>query len=246
MRFRIALAAVLALLAVFAFWVVPRMRVETNLLALLPSTAENRQQLEAVKKFADRSSRELVFVIGTAARDKLRATGAAFAQSLRTSGAFARVDFVVDDRYIAAARADSELRTGLLASRDRELLANGQVATLERNAQRAAYTPLGFTRPFGISDDPLGIASAAFAEELPGTVRARLEGDILVVRDDTHAWTLVRAATAGDPYLTETHHDVMAAIDAAKAAAAAVAADADIAGSGVILHAAAAASKAQT
>ena len=95
MRFRIALAAVLALLAVFACWVVPRMRVETNLLALLPSTAENRQQLDAVKKFADRSSRELVFVVGTAARDKLRATGAAFAESLRASGAFARVDFVV-------------------------------------------------------------------------------------------------------------------------------------------------------
>src|SRR5512138_3508379 len=131
MRFRIALAAVLALLAVFAFWVVPQLRVETNLLALLPSTAENRQQLDAVKKFADRSSRELVFVVGTAARDELRATGAAFAQSLRASGAFARVDFVVDDRYIAAARADRDLRTGLLASRDRELLANGRVATLE-------------------------------------------------------------------------------------------------------------------
>jgi len=31
MRFRIALGTVLALLAIFAFWVVPRMRVETNL-----------------------------------------------------------------------------------------------------------------------------------------------------------------------------------------------------------------------
>ena len=246
MRFRIALAAVLALLATFAFWVVPRMRVETNLLALLPSTAENRVQLDAVKKFADRSSRELVFVVGTAKRDRLRATGQAFAESLRASGAFARVDHVVDDRYIAAARADRELRTGLLAARDRALLTTGGVATLERNALRAAYTPLGFTRPFGISDDPLGIASAAFAEELPGTGRARLEGDILVVKDDTHAWTIVRAATAGDPYRTETHHDVMAAIDAARGAARRVAPDADFAGSGVILHAAAAASQAQS
>jgi len=246
MRFRIAFVAVLALLALFAFWVVPRMRVETNLLALLPSTAENRVQLDAVKRFADRSSRELVFVVGTASRERLRATGQAFAESLRASGAFARVDYVVDDRYIAAARADRELRTGLLAARDRELLATGNVATLERNALRAAYTPLGFTRPFGISDDPLGIASAAFAEELPGTGRARLEGDILVVKDDSHAWTIVRAATAGDPYRTETHHVVMSAIDAARTAATRVATDADIAGSGVILHAAAAASKAQS
>jgi predicted exporter len=246
MRFRIALVAVLALLAVFALRVVPGLRIETNLLALLPSTAETRLQLDAVKKFADRSSRELVFVVGTASRDALRATGAAFADGLRDSGAFARVDYVVDDRYIAAARADRALRSALLSARARELLASGQVATLERNALRAAYTPLGFTRPFGISDDPLGLASAAFAEELPGTGRARLEGDILVVRDGTHAWTVVRAATAGDPYRTETHHDVMAAIAAARAAATRVAPDADIAGSGVILHAAAAASKAQT
>jgi len=256
MRFRIAFAAVLALLAVFAFFVVPRMRIETNLLALLPSTAENRVQLDAVKRFADRSSRELVFVVGTAARDQLRDTGAAFAESLRGSGAFARVDYVVDDRYIAAARADRDLRSALLSSRDRELLTHDEVSKLERDALRAAYTPLGFTRPFSISDDPLGIASAAFAEELPGAGRARLEGDILVVRegardeksprDVSHAWTVVRAATAGDPYRTETHHDVMSALDAARDAAARVAPDVDIAGSGVILHAAAAASKAQT
>jgi hypothetical protein len=36
-------------------------------------------------------------------------------------------------------------------------------------------------RPFGISDDPLGIASAAFTEALPGAGRAHLDGDILVV-----------------------------------------------------------------
>jgi predicted exporter len=252
MRFRIALAAVLALLAVFAFQVVPRMRVETNLLALLPSTAENRAQIDAVKKFADRSSRELVFLVGTRQRDRLRAAGASFADALGRSRAFARVDFLVDDRYISAARDDRELRTGLLASRDRELLARGDVATLERNALRAAYTPLGFTRPFGISDDPLGLASAAFAEELPGTGRARLEGDILVVRDaavtdgSQRAWTIVRAATAGDPYRTETHHDVMKAIARARGAARDVAPDVETAGSGVLLHAAAAASKAQT
>lgn len=255
MRFRIALAGVVALLAVFALVVVPHLRVETNLLALLPSTAENRVQLDAVKKFADRSSRELVFLVGTASREKLRDTGLAFADTLRKSGAFARVDYVVDDRYIAAARADRELRSALLSSHDRERLANGDVAALERDALRAAYTPLGFTRPFGISDDPLGLASDAFAEELPGAGRARLQGDVLVVREgardetspgnETRSFTLVRAAAAGDPYRTETHHDVMGAIDAARAAAARVAPDVDVAGSGVILHAAAAASKAQ-
>jgi len=244
-RYLSALTAVVALLALFAFGVWPRMRIETNLLALLPSTAENRVQLDAVKRFADRSSRELVFVVGTARRDQLRATGQAFAESLRASGAFARVDSVVDDRYIAAARADRDLRTALLSTRQRAQLTRGDVAAFERDALRAAYTPLGFSRPFGISDDPLGLASEAFAEELPGTGRARLEGDILVVREGQRAWTVVRAATAGDPYRTETHSAVMMAIDTARAAAARVASDADIAGSGVILHAAAAAGKAQ-
>jgi predicted exporter len=243
--FWLALAAVLGLLALFALAVLPRLRIETNLLALLPATAENRVQLGAVTRFADRSSRELVFVVGTEARDALRATGLAFADTLAKSNAFERVDFIVDDRYITAARNERPFRTGVLSARQRDQLTRGDQAALERDALRAAYTPLGFTRPFGISDDPLGLASTAFAEGLPGTGAARLEGDILVVHADGKHWTVVRAAAAGDPYRTETQGDVMAAIAAARSAAAAVTPKAEIDGSGVILHAAAAASKAQ-
>ena len=244
-RFWLAFAFVLILLGGFAFGIVPRLRVETNLLALLPATDENRVQLDAVKKFADRSSRELVFVVGTAERDRLRATGAAFAGALAKSAAFARVDYVVDDRYITAARAERAMRNSLLSTRQRAQLEQRDTAALERDALRAAYTPLGFTRPFGISDDPLGIASTAFAEALPGAGRARLEGDILVVHGEDRHWTVVRATTDQDPYRTETQAKVSVAIDAARAAALGTAADAQIAGSGVILHAAAAASKAQ-
>jgi predicted exporter len=243
-RFWLALAAVVGLLVAFVWIVAPRLRVETNLLALLPSTAENRVQLDAVKKFADRSSRELVFVVGTASREDLRATGLAFAAALNGSGAFARVDYVVDNRFLTAARAERAMRSALLSTRQRAQLEH-DVPALERDALRAAYTPLGFTRPFGISDDPLGLASAAFAEALPGTGKARLEGDILVVHGEGRHWTVVRATTAQDPYRTETQETVTAAVEAARAAAQKVASDAQISGSGVILHAAAAASKAQ-
>jgi len=242
--FWLALAGVALLLGVFAFVVAPRLRIETNLLALLPATDENRAQLDAVKRFADRSSRELVFVVGTAERTRLRATGLEFANTLTRSGAFARVDFVVDDRYIAAARAERPSRAALLSSRQRAQLGE-DVPALERDALRAAYTPLGFTRPFGISDDPLGLASAAFAAALPGSGKARLEGDILVVGGEGRHWTVVRATTDQDPYRTGTQQKVTAAIEAARAAAIGVSRDAEIAGSGIILHAAAAASKAQ-
>ena len=199
-------------------------------------------QLDAVKRFADRSSRELVFVVGTASRDELRATGLAFADTLKGSGAFARVEYLVDDRYIAAARAERDQRTALLVdAAPRAARARRPARRWSAKALRAAYTPLAFTRPFSISDDPLGLASAAFAEELPGTGHARLEGDILVAEDETRAWTIVRATSAGDPYRTETHAKVMAAIELAKVAARKAAPDAEIAGSGVILHAAAAA-----
>jgi predicted exporter len=242
--FWLALAGVALLLGAFVLVVAPRLRIETNLLALLPATAENRVQLDAVKRFADRSSRELVFVVGTAERDRLRATGLAFANTLARSGAFARVDFVVDDRYIAAARAERSIRATLLSARQREQL-ESDVPALERDALRAAYTPLGFTRPFGISDDPLGLASAAFAEALPGSGKARLEGDILVVHGEGRHWAVVRATTARDPYRTDSQEEVTAAIEGARAAALGVSRDVEVAGSGIILHAAAAASKAQ-
>src|SRR5215216_949740 len=104
-QFWLALALVAVLLACTAI-LIPRLRIETNLLALLPSTSENQLQLGAVRRFAERSSRELVFVVGTAERAKLRDAGLAFADALRKSGAFARIDYRVDDRYLAAARAE--------------------------------------------------------------------------------------------------------------------------------------------
>lgn len=245
LSFRLAVAGVCVLLACFAFAILPRLRVETNLLALLPSTAETRVQLGAITRFADRSSRELVFLVGTADRDRLRETGSAFARKLTDSAAFARVEYTVDDRYVRAARDERVMRSALLSTRHREQLASGDLAALERDALRAAYTPLGFARPFGVVDDPLGIASAAFAEQLPGAGNARVEGDILVVHGEGKHWALVRATTAGDPYRTETQGEVTDAIAAARAAARGVAPDADFAASGVVLHAAAAASKAQ-
>jgi predicted exporter len=244
-KFWLALVLLGCLIAYLTIVVIPRMRIETNLLALLPSTAQNELQLGAVRRFAERSSRELVFVVGTADRAQLRAAGLAFADALARSSAFARIDYLIDDRYIAAARAEREVRSALLSARHRELLMRGDTAALERESLRAAYTPLGSMRPFGIADDPLGIASAAFTEGLPGAGRARLDGDILVVRENGFDWAVVRAATAADPYRTETQRAVIAAIEAGREAAAKMAGDARIEGSGVILHAAAAASKAQ-
>ena len=67
-------------------------------------------------------------------------------RTLSDSGAFARVDFTVDDRYLRAARAERVMRSSLLGARQREQLKSGDLAGLERDALRAAYTPLGFAR----------------------------------------------------------------------------------------------------
>jgi predicted exporter len=243
-RFWIAAALIIGFLSWFAAAVAPRLRLETNIFALLPETAENRVQLGAVTRFAERSSRELVLLVGTAERARLRDAGLAFARMLQDSGAFARVEFLVDDRYITAARAERGERMGILSARHRALLERGDVAALEREALRAAYTPLGFTRPFSIADDPLGLSSAAFAEQLPQPGRARLEGDMLVVGDGERTYTLLRATTAGDAYRVEVQKKVVSAIDAARAAATAVVPDSDVLASGLALFAAAGASQA--
>jgi predicted exporter len=243
-RFWIAAALILLFLSWFAAVVAPQLRLETNIFALLPETAENRVQLGAVTRFAERSSRELVLLVGSAERTRLRDAGLALARTLEDSGAFARVEFLVDDRYISAARAERGERMGILSARHRALLERGDTAALEREALRAAYTPLGFTRPFSIADDPLGLASAAFAEQLPQPGRARLEGDMLVVGQGERTYTLLRATTAGDAYRIEVQKKVVQAIDAGRAAAKAAVSDSDVLASGLTLFAAAGASQA--
>ena len=232
----------------FAIWFAVRgwdmVRIESSLLDLLPRAGADRSEMAAIRQFADRASGELLLLISTRESGPTRAAAAAYAVALRASPAFQRVQFEIDSRIFDDVRAHLDRRAALLSDRHRDWLLRGETDRLLQEAMMSAYTPLGFARPFELTDDPLGLAADALNVAATNGA-AQLEDDYLAVHRGGRVYALIRAQLAGNPYALPVQNQVLDALTAARLAAQKVDPDAAAIGAGVVLHAAAGARRAQ-
>ncbi|MBC7982857.1 MAG: MMPL family transporter [Candidatus Obscuribacterales bacterium] len=231
----------LAVLAIFAFNVLPNLRIETDILALLPQTEADTEMSAALDTFAATLARKQIFLIAATDLDDAKKAAQAFATSLRASKAFARVDSELQGDaeqrfaiYIAA-------RGYLLAPQDNAALRDGRVAGLEQQALRAAYTPTGLMQPIGLAQDPLALLNNFLREQTTTLGNARLDGSMLVIERDEHWHVIVVAESDGSPFASAVHERVIPAIDqATHAARNATESQIKLLSSGTLQHAAAA------
>ena len=236
----------LALLATFATRVLPRLQVETDILALLPQTGHDQALDAALQKFSAGLARKQIFLVGAAAPADAQRAAAAFANELRQSQAFDSVQFELDADLRRRAEVYVRHRAWLLTPQDHQTLESGDSARLLGRALRAAYTPLGLAQPLSLAEDPLGLTNEFLRAQTPVAGRARLEGATLFVEHQGLRYLLVLAENRGSPFASQVQQHVMPAIDRARAAArAAAATPVEIVTSGAIQHAAAAAERAR-
>jgi predicted exporter len=238
-RFRLWSAAMLALLAVFGFAVLPSLRVETSIFALLPGDERDAAAEQAVGVYTDQLARASLFLVGARDFSTARSAALAFAGALGASGQFPQIHLQVDRAQAEGARAALPYRGELLSDAHRAWLQQGQGQRLYDEARRAFYTPAGLMRPFDTGEDPLGLLSAFVTAQRPPTGRARLQQDVLALSDHDTTYVLVLAQTGGSAFSVATEEAAGKAIAAARAAAKAAGAS-EVVGSGVIQHAAAA------
>jgi predicted exporter len=235
----------LAVLGAFAFRVLPNLRVETDILALLPQTRQDRDLDAALQAFSAELARKQIFLVGADSPEAARRAADAFTASLRGSGAFASVQLELDGDLRRRAQVYLLHRAWLLAPPDQQALAANDTAALLNRALRAAYTPLGLMQPVSLADDPLGLTNNFLRAQTPATGRARLEDSTLFVEHEGRRYLLVLAENQGSPFATDVQERVMPAIAAARAAARATGASVEVLSSGAIQHAAAAAERAK-
>jgi predicted exporter len=238
-RFRLWSAAMLLLVLLFGALVLPNLRAETSIFALLPADQRDAGAEQALNAYTDQLSRSSLFLVGAADFAGARKAAQAFADTLQASGQFGQVRLSLDGLLAEAARADLPWRGYLLAARHREWLQQGQAQRLHTEAQRALYTPAGFMRPFNATEDPLGLLSAFVTAQRPPAGKARLDGDVLSLSAQGRSYVMVVAQTAASAFSVATEEQAGAAITRARAAAAQAGAT-EVIGSGVIQHAAAA------
>jgi predicted exporter len=238
-RFVVWAVAMAALLLVFGLSVLPNLRVETDILALLPRTQQDAALDDALDAFSGQLARRQLYLIGNADSAQAKAAARVFADQLRASGAFARVDLELSgaiEQRLALYLAHSAY---LLAERDATLLAKGETATLSQQALRAAFTPAGLIQPINLARDPLGLLNRFLQGQRLSLGNAQLDGTMLIVQHDATTFVLVSAESAGSPFASSVQEKVLPAIAQATLAARAVA-DIEMVSSGAIQHAAAA------
>ncbi|HEU4780704.1 MAG TPA: MMPL family transporter, partial [Steroidobacteraceae bacterium] len=239
-------ALMLAMLAIFAGFVLPNPRVETDILALLPQTQTDRGFDAPLAEFSAQLARKQIFLIGSDRLEDAKLAAAAFANALETSGAFISVQWQFDSDLTQRAEVYRVHRAFLLSPKDRQALEAGVVEPLVKRALRAAYTPTGLMQPLGLAEDPLGFTSN-FLRATAGFVgNTRVEGNMLVAEGDGRDFVLVLTENSGHPFASSTQERVVPAIALARLAASlATNRPVEIAGSGAIQHASAAAERAR-
>lgn len=241
-RFGLWSAALLVLIAVFALRVAGQVRIETDVLAMLPEVERDPAVDVALREFSEQAGRKTLFLVGAAQESAAHSAASAFAGTLRSNGGFADVRLEVQDGVRDALATVRAYRGVLLSARDRDLLATGHGEALFQQMMRALYTPAGMIRAVPASEDPLGLMGDFLLQQLPPMGAVTLSGGVLVTSGEGRRWVLVVAETRDSPFASATQEQVMPAVESATAAARA--AGAEVLSSGLLPHAAYAARKA--
>ncbi|MET0499760.1 MAG: MMPL family transporter, partial [Steroidobacteraceae bacterium] len=237
---------IFAMLAVFAFRVLPHAKVETNILALLPQVQTDRGLDAALDEFSAQLARQQIFLIGSDQLADAKLAAAAFAKELATSGAFSSVRWQIDSDLAQRVAVYVAHRAFLLSPTDEAALDAGETEAIAKRALRSAYTPAGLLQPLGLAEDPLGFTNDYLRATAGVAGNTRLEGNLLVAERDGREFVLVITENEGHPFAAATQERVIPAIARARLAASrATNAPVEIAGSGAIQHASAAAIRAR-
>ncbi|MGE5385934.1 MAG: MMPL family transporter, partial [Betaproteobacteria bacterium] len=191
---------------------------ETNLLALLPTTERNPRAEQAVNVLAESLGNRAVFLVGDADAAAAHAAARRFATELRTAKAFR----LVND---AAPRADASVLTtlygpyrfGLLSTGDRSSLAAPGFDAEARLARRL-HQPVRTGIATDLAADPYGLLQNWLGSLPLMQTRLMVEDGQMIVRGADATWVLILAELPGSAYDNAVQTATVDAVAGAEAA----------------------------
>ncbi|HVF17566.1 MAG TPA: MMPL family transporter [Steroidobacteraceae bacterium] len=244
-RFLLWSVLMVGMLTAFALQVLPNLKVETDILALLPNAQQDPAMDEALNAFSAKLARRQMFLVGATDLADAKLAATSFTRTLQDTKAFANVMLELDANALERFDTYLDHRSYLLTEADEKALREGRGDQLVQQAIRAAFTPAGLMQPLSLAQDPLGLMNNFLRAQVPAFGNARLDGATLVVEAEVASFVLVLAESSGSPFASSVQESVMPAIaQASIAARRAVPAAITILSSGAIQHAAAATQRA--
>ncbi|MGL4603993.1 MAG: MMPL family transporter, partial [Iodobacter sp.] len=219
-------------------------RLDTDILAMLPQDERNPVVQNATRQLADAASRRVVVLIGAQDWNSARAAGDRYALSLQSSplplSLRYRVDNTADWLSFFAPH-----RNQLLSPQQREQLSTQSTDLLARRAVAALYQPgIGLPRQGEWKDDPLNLLGGWLGERAAES-KVRVRDGRLSLTAGGQDYVLLTMEQNGPAFSVRAQQALIPVLDAAKAAALKNASQVKVLSAGVPLHAAAAASQAE-
>ncbi len=193
--------AVFAALSGYLLSALESTRIETSLLALLPSTHRDPVTERAWDGFADNIGKQILFLAGSKEKDDAIQAAEYLDKQLRLSGLFSSILFRIDPETGSALKnVYSPYHTGLLSKRDARLLQNNQGKLVYERALNTLYSPVSPVSADSLSQDPF-LLFPEFLKHLPRQ-KAELgtKGELLINGKDGVTYILLLATLTGNPY----------------------------------------------
>ncbi|HWT54909.1 MAG TPA: MMPL family transporter [Rhodocyclaceae bacterium] len=190
---------------------------QTNLLALLPSTERNPVAENAVNTLASTAGDRVIFLVGHTDFEQAAAAARKFAQFLAQDKAFSQVTAEVPAVNLRALTGlYASHRYTLLSSEDRQLLQSGG-ADMPARLQRKLYAPFQFGLTLPLAQDPFGLADQWLASLPLRSFKLEPDSGLLVRHTDSQHWVLVTAQLSGSAYDGRIQNEASQAITKAEA-----------------------------
>lgn len=200
--------------------------IQTNLLALLPTTERNPVAEEAVTKLADVAGNRTIFLIGDTSLATATAAARYFAKQLHSSNRFKTITAdipPVDPTQLISVYLQHQFN--FLSTQDRVALKHGQI-NLEERLQQKLYSPFHFGLTVPVAKDPFALTDG-WLENLPlNTLKLASENNMLVTRSTeligaeqvktAFTWVYVSADLTGSAYDNHVQRAVVDAVTAAE------------------------------
>ncbi len=215
----LALAWLCVVLAVgwhqWRFWQQPA--IDSDVLALLPRSADDALLSDAIARIADASARQVVVALGAGNADDVRRAETAYREALGDAGALLSEAGTAADWYDAAQSFYAPYRDRLLTPEQREALSQSSVEQLSERALAALYGLPGAPRMLPWHQDPLGLWPQWWQARAEGS-GMRIGADGLLQSGD-HTWTVLQFDSVQSAFRLDGERRLQDVLDAAGAAA---------------------------
>lgn len=203
----------------FYFWRQSDHRIETNILALLPSTTQNPAEQRAVEAMAQGAAQKVVVLLGGRDWDTLKQAQDQYLSTVNQPGIWQKIEYQVNQQTLGALlQLYTPVASHLLTDNLRQRLQTQSAEVVAAQMWQALNSPVNMPRLLPWQTDPLNLFGQWLHERSRQMNVQPYEGRLALQDDQTQTWyTVMLFELQGSPFSIASQEKARTVLEAADA-----------------------------